>query len=136
VPTRASADGAVATEGAVSLLGTTRTAIELETAVRLSNRHPTRIEVSLAPTWHVVDSGRIWVRNQRGAIEPLVSGGPAVVVPAPSTDSVPARLWLRVEAGRFLDRSFTVPLEYRVRVGSGDEYSVWSFPSLLRIAPE
>ncbi len=135
VPTRPSADGAVATEGAVTLLGATRTAIDLETVMRLPNQPPTRVEVSLAPAWNV-DSGRVWVRNQRGEMEPLVSGGAAGVVPSPSTGGVPARLRLRVEPGRFFDRSLTLPLEYRVRVGSGDEFSVWTFPSLLRVAPE
>jgi hypothetical protein len=136
VPAHARPDGGVASEGGVALLTATPTAVDLETIVRLANRAASRIEVRLAPTWNA-DSGRVWVRNHRGEYEMLSSGGPAVAMDAPSTAiGSPAALRLRVESSRPLGlASLTVPLEYRVTAGAGDEFSVWSFPSLLRIDP-
>lgn len=136
VPPRSGVDRGVASEGAVALLATTSNAVDFETIVSLTTRAPARIEVRLAPTWNA-DAGRLWIRNQRGEFEPLMSGGPAVAVDAPSVETgAPSPLRLRLESNRSHGRSsLTVPLEYRVKVGTGDEFSVWSFPSLLRIDP-
>ena len=135
VPPHEQTDRAVASEGAVTLLARTPNTVDLETIVRLTNRATRRVEVRLAPIWPS-DSGRVWIRNQRGELVPLVSGGPAVVLDAPSVGiGTSSPLRLRVESSRLLERSLIVPLEYRVKVGSGDEFSIWSFPSVLRLAP-
>jgi hypothetical protein len=136
VPPRSGLDRGVASDGAVAFLATTSNAVDFETLVSLTTRAPARIEVRLAPTWNA-DAGRLWIRNQRGDFEPLMSGGPAVAVDAPSAETgAPSPLRLRLESSRWHSRSsLTVPLEYRVKVGTGDEFSVWSFPSLLRIEP-
>lgn len=135
VPPHAQTEPAVASDGGVTVLTRTRNTIDLETIVRLTNRATGRVEVRLAPTWPS-DSGRVWIRNQRGEFEPLVSGGPAVIVDTSGVGiGTSSLLRLRVESSRSLEQSLTVPLEYRVKVGSGDEFSIWSFPSVVRLAP-
>lgn len=132
VPPRPESNDVVPAEGWVALLAVTRNAIDFETSVGLSSRIATRTEVRLAPRWGA-HSGRVWVRNRRGDLEPLTAGGPAVVVDAPNAAS-PLRV--RVEGSRALDASsLTIPLEYRMKVGAGDEFSVWTFSSLVRITP-
>ena len=134
VPRREDSNHALVSEGSVALLAATRNAIDFETSVGLADRAATRIEVRLAPSWNA-DSGRVWIRNHRGQLELLTSDNPAVVLDASSTDirtASPVRL--RVEPNRMLAPSaVTVPLEYRVRVATGDEVSVWTFSSRLRV---
>jgi hypothetical protein len=133
VPPRPESNDLVPAQGSVALLTVTRNAIDFETSVGLSSRIATRMEVRLSPTWGA-ESGRVWVRNRRGDLEPLTAGGPAVVVNAPNAASA---LRLRIEGNRALDASsLTIPLEYRMKVGTGDEFSVWTLSSLLRITPD
>ena len=136
VPSRAPLDRGVAVEGHVALLATESNAVDLETLVSIAHHAVTRIEVRLAPSWNA-DSGRVWVRNGRGELEPLASGGPAVTLDGPNAGTgSTSPLRVRVESTRSMSRSpLMVPLEYRVKVGAGDAFSVWSFPSLLRIDP-
>ena len=135
VPSRAPSDGSVASEGTVALLGATSTTVDLETIVGLADRAAARIEVRLAPAASA-NLGRVWVRRRHGDFAPLLSGGPAVIMDAPVTDTTaPLPLRLRVEPTGSPDEAITIPLEYRVMVGSGDRFSVWSFPSVLRVEP-
>ena len=134
VPPRPSSDVGIATEGKASLVGATPTAIDLEAIVGLVNRPAARIEVRLGPNWNA-DSTRVWVRNRRGEFERLLRDASIVALDAPQ-QLTPARspLHFRVESSQpIVVSALSIPLEYRVTVGSGDEFSVWSFASLLRL---
>ena len=127
-------DASVAREGKASLVSATPTAIDLEMLVGLTNRPATRIEVRLGPTWNE-DSTQVWVRNPQGEFEQLLRNGSIVALDTSQrgrTEQSPLRF--RVESSRPLVVStLAIPVEYRLTVGAGDEFSVWSFSSLLRL---
>jgi len=133
VPPRSSADQGLATEGSVSLVRTSPGGIDLETAVGLVNHRAARIEVRLGPSW-THDSTRVLIQNRRGDFEPLATNGNVIAHDAPAMSATPSPLKVRVESSRPLGNSeLLIPLEYRLTVGSGDEISVWTFPSVLRV---
>lgn len=134
VPPQPPSDGALISEGAASLISARPATIDLETTVGLINRAPARIEVRLGAPWSA-DSTRIWVRNKHGEFERLQPETPVVTLDAPA-DPTAARsvLRLRVQPSSPITTSpLVIPLEYRVTVGSGDTFSVWSFPSRLHV---
>lgn len=124
----------LAREGSFSLLGGTSTELDLETFVGLGNRVVSRIEVRLGEPW-ATDSTRVLVRNYRGQFERLMQHGSVVALDeAQAASSGPSRLRVRVQSDApLVMSSLAIPLEYRLTVGRGDEFSVWSFPSLLRV---
>ena len=134
VPPRPASDAIITTDGRVSLVRATPTAVDLETSVGLPNRRASRIEVRLGANWNA-DSTSIWVRNRRGEFERLLRDAGIVALDAPQQPtSTRSPLHFRIESSRPLEvSSLAVPLEYRVTVGGGDEFSVWSFASLLRV---
>lgn len=137
VPPRLQSEAVVVSKGNVSFLRTTPAAIELETTVGLLDRQVTRIELRLGRTWSA-DSTGVWVQNQRGEFERLLRDESVVTLDAPPTvvrSEGPLRLRMESTPGR-LALPMTIPLEYRLTVGSGDEFSVWSFSSLLRVSAE
>src|SRR5262245_17001686 len=71
VPPRTQSEAAVVSEGNVSFLRTTPTAIELETTVGLLDRPVTRVELRLGSAWSAETTG-VWVQNQRGEFERLL----------------------------------------------------------------
>lgn len=134
VPPRPATDPTITTEGRVSLVGATPTTVDLETSVGSANQPATRIEVRLGANWNA-DSTSIWVRNRRGEFERVLRDT-SIVALDPPRHATGARtpLLFRVESSRpVMVSSLAVPLEYRVTVGSGDEFSVWTFTSLLRM---
>jgi hypothetical protein len=134
VPPHPPSDGAVTSEGTVSLIGASSTAVDLETNVGLVSRSVARIEVRLGPSWSA-ESTSVWVQNPRGQFEQLLHDASVLAVDGP-LDSAAAHsaLRFRVKSGRPGSRaSLVVPIEYRLTVGTGDEFSVWSFPSFLRV---
>ena len=136
VPPRQHSDAAVASEGRVSLIRTTPTVIDLETQVGLANWPAARIEVRLGSTWSA-ESTRIWVQNRHGEFERLLRDASVVALDAPP-DLVGMRSAIRFRVESIAPRSTSptvVPLEYRLKVGGGDQFSVWSFPSVLRVDP-
>src|SRR6476620_4784632 len=137
VPPRVQSEAVVVSEGNVSFLRTTPTAIELEATVGLVDRPVTRLELRLGSAWSA-DSTGVWVQNQRGEFERLLRDESVVTVDAPPTvvrSGAPLRLRVESTPGR-LASPMAIPLEYRLTVGSGDEFSVWSFSSLLRVGAE
>jgi len=137
VPPRMQSEPAVVSEGNVSFLRTTPTAIELETTVGLLDRPVTRVELRLGSTSSAGSTG-VWVQNQRGEFERLLRDESVVTLDAPPTvvrSGAPLRLRVESAPGR-LASPMLIPLEYRLTVGSGDEFSVWSFSSLLRVGVE
>lgn len=134
VPPRTTFDPSFTSEGSVSLLGATPHAIDLEAIVGVANRPAARIEVRLAAGWDA-DSTQVWVQNRRGEFERLLREASIVAIDGPLHLAVPrSSLHFRVESSRPLAVSaLAIPLEYRLTIGGGDEFSVWSFPSLLRV---
>jgi len=134
VPPRASpvAGGAV-TDGSVTVLGRTSTAVDLETMVGLGDHLTSRIEVRLGAAW-TTDSARVWVRSRNGTFEQLLSNTMIVALDAPLARSVVrSPLHFRVESARPLALpSLSIPVEYRLTVGTGDEIAVWTFPTVIR----
>ena len=134
VPPRVTSDGAVPSEGMISLIGATPTVIDLEAIVGLANRPAARIEVRLA-AGRDTDSTRVWVQNRRGEFERLLRDASIVAIDGPRQLAAPrSSLRFRVESSRPLAvSSLAIPVEYRLTIGGGDAFSVWSFPSLLRV---
>jgi len=136
VPPRSFEEQGLTTEGSVSLVRTSSDAIDLETAVGLVNRPAARVEVRLGPTW-TQDSARVMIQNQRGEFELLASSANVIAQDGPTVSATTlSPLKFRVESRRPLDGSgLLIPLEYRLTVGRGDEFSVWTFPSVVRVGP-
>ena len=135
VPPRSLADRGLATEGSVSLVKTSPDAIDLETAVGLINRPAARVEVRLGRAW-AQDSARVLIENRRGEYERLATYENVVAFDGPPSAMAPSMLKVRVESSQPLGGSeLLIPLEYRLTVGSGDTFSVWTFPSVLRVDP-
>jgi hypothetical protein len=94
----------------------------------------TRVDVRLAPEWSG-DAARVWVRNSDGEFERLGAGTSVVAVDAlPGTPASPSSVRFRIEADSPLpSAALIVPVEYRLRVGSGEHAAVWTVQSLLRV---
>jgi hypothetical protein len=136
VPPHSLEDQGLTTEASVSIVRTSPNAIDLETAVGLLNRPAARVEVRLGSAW-TQDSARVLIENRRGEFELLASGANVIAHDEPTLSTTTlSPLKVRVESSRPLGASeLLIPLEYRLTVGSGDEFSVWTFPSVLRVAP-
>lgn len=137
VPPRPQSEAGVVSEGNVSLLRTAVNAIDLETTVGLIDRPVTRVELRLGAAWSA-ESTDVWVQNSLGEFERLVRDDSIVALDARAmADRSSAPLRLRVESrAQRLASPMAIPLEYRLTVGSGDQFSVWSFSSLLRVGTE
>jgi hypothetical protein len=97
----------------------------------------TRVELRLGAAWSA-ESTDVWVQNQRGEFERLLNDAGVVAIDAPPTVvQSRALLRFRVESTpRRLASPMTIPLEYRLTVGDGDRFSVWSVSSSLRVGAE
>jgi hypothetical protein len=133
VPPLAPPVGGVVTDGSATVLGRTSTAVDLETMVGLGDHLTSRIEVRLGAAW-TTDSARVWVRSRNGTFEQLLSNTMIVALDAPLARSVVrSPLHFRVESARPLALpSLSIPVEYRLTVGTGDEIAVWTFPTVIR----
>ena len=133
VPPHAPPVGGMITDGSTTVIGRTSSAVDLETMVGLGDRAASRIEVRLGAAWNP-DSARVWVRDRAGTFAQLMRDAMIVAFDAPLARSVPASpLHFRVESARpAMLSSLTIPVEYRLTVGAGDEIAVWSFPTLIR----
>jgi hypothetical protein len=136
VPPPATSDVGVF-EDSVWSTRSTPTAIDLETTVGLLDRQVTRVELRLGAAWSS-ESTSVWVRNQHGRFERLVSDANVVAI-----DTPPGLVRSRVPLSFHVESTprrpgapMTIPLEYRLTVGDGDRFSVWSFPSLLRVGDD
>jgi hypothetical protein len=101
--------------------------------IALANRKTTRVEVRLGSTWRA-ESTSILVRDQHGNLTRLLREANVVAFDAPDGRAmIETPLHFRIESTTPLaTMSLAVPLEYRLTVGRGDEFSVWTFASLLR----
>lgn len=130
VPPRALSE--LATVEHATLFGGNDTARDVHAVIGVANRQPSRIEVRLGADWSDA-STRVFVRNRAGEFELLASTTPivAATTPAASTNGR-SRLQFRLESERPMAAGMSIPVEYRVTIGEGDEIAVWTFPSLLQ----
>jgi hypothetical protein len=121
----------------VSLIGATPTAVDLEATVDVMGRSATRLEVRLGGASRT-DSTGVLVKNSRGEFERLSSETSVVAIDAmPQLVGSTNVIRFRVESARpYRALPPAIPLEYRLTVGRGDEFSVWSFSSLLPFGTE
>lgn len=134
VPPPTSLGPALTSEDPASVVSATPNGIDLEMNVGLANRQPARIEVRLGAGW-AVGPTQVWVRNTQGEFEPLQPNASVVAVDSPPLDPTQTRstLFFRVRSpAPRTAASLAIPVEYRLTVGGGDTFSVWSFSSLLR----
>jgi hypothetical protein len=136
VPPHARPEIALVVDSLVAVVQRSSTGIDVETTVGLGNRAASRIEIRLGAPG-IADSARIWVQNQYGAFEPLVRSASIVAFDTPPLLASPrSAVRFRIESTEpSLVASMTIPVEYRLTVGTGDEIAVWSFPAVLRFDP-
>ena len=109
------------------------TAIDLETSITMGDRVPTRVEVSLGRDW-ASDATRVWVKNARGEMVRLATHDRVLAFDQAVGAAVSPSVRFHVESDRpFATPAFDVPVEYRVRIGTGDAVSTWTFASSLRV---
>ena len=101
------------------------------------DRSATRLEVRLGSAWSG-DSTGVLVKNARGEFERLSRQTSVVAIDAmPQSIGLANAIRFRLESAwphRALPPA--IPLEYRLTVGRGDEFSVWSFSSLVQVGAE
>jgi hypothetical protein len=101
------------------------------------DRSATRLEVRLGSAWRE-DSIGVLVENARGEFEQLSRETSVVAIDAmPQSIGLTHAIRFRLESAwphRPLPRA--IPLDYRLTVGRGDEFSVWSFSSLVQVGAE
>jgi hypothetical protein len=133
VPPRESAEPLAAVEP-LSIVHRSANALDVEAAVGIRGRSATRVEVSLGGEWRA-DAAQVWVRNTRGDLERLDNHARVIALDQPAGGAVGATtVRLLVEPGGLLPgATLAVPLQYRVRVGSGETAATWTFTSVLRL---
>jgi len=135
VPPRGVSERGGTSGGAVSLIRRTATAVDFETMVGLGHQPASRIEVRLGQSWSAA-STRVLIRDERGEYQQL--GRDVDVVARDPSAQRAGTTWspirFRVESSAPLDSaSLVIPVEYRLTVGRGDEFSVWRVSSVLRL---
>ena len=121
----------------LSIVGASSTTTDLETTVDAIDPSASRLEVRLGGAWSA-DSTGVLVRNSRGEFERLSRGSSVVAIDAMAKVAAsPNAIRFRVEsADPRRAPPPAIPLEYRLTVGRGDEFSVWTFSSLLQVGAE
>ena len=115
------------------VLRRTDSMLDVETVVGIANRPASRIEIRLGAGWSA-RFARVLVQNRSGEFEALTAdaGIAAAVVPGGGGDTH-SRLKLRIESEQPMETAISVPVEYRVTIGEGDQVAVWAFPARLEI---
>ena len=137
VPPRPLSNVAGFSDASVSIVGASSTTIDLETTVDVIDPSASRLEVRLGGAWRA-DSTGVLVRNSRGQFERLSRESSVVAIDAmPKATASSNAIRFRVEsADPRRAPPPAIPLEYRLTVGRGDEFSVWTFSSLLQAGAE
>jgi hypothetical protein len=132
VPPRSNDLSGIAIDRHATLISRSASMIDLEKMVGLVDRPTSRVEVRRGAGWSV-DAPRVWVRNQRGEFEPLDADASVVAVDAPaSLARAQSTVRFRVDANHAEPTRISVPVEYRITVGEGDQIAVWRFTSMIR----
>src|SRR5687767_15451354 len=135
VPPRPASGPVVATQPVkpVSVVRVGAHAVDLETSIMMGDRVPSRVEVSRRRAWPS-DAKRVWVRNTRGELERLATHDRVIAFDLSAGSAALPAVRFHVESdGPFATAAFDVPVEYRVRLGTGDAVSTWTFESSLRV---
>jgi hypothetical protein len=115
-----------------TLLGSGDATRDVQAVIGIANRPASRIEVRLGADW-ASTSARVLVQNRAGEFEPLASATRTVVATLPATAvGARSRLRFRLESEP-LAAIVSIPIEYRVTVGEGDQIAIWTFPSVLQV---
>lgn len=116
-----------------TLHGSGDAARDVQSVIGIANRPASRIEVRLGADW-ASTSARVLVQNRAGDFEPLASATRTVAATVPaSAVGARSRLRFRLESERPLAAIVSIPIEYRVTVGEGDQIAIWTFPSVLQV---
>jgi hypothetical protein len=109
----------------------TASSIDIETMVGIAGRPASRIEVRRGTGWSP-DMPRVLVQNRAGEFETLAGERPvALLIPVAARPDARSRLTFRVEADTTAAQRVSVPVEYRITVGDGDQIAVWTVPAVL-----
>jgi hypothetical protein len=109
----------------------TASSIDIETMVGVAGRPASRIEVRRGTAWSP-DMPRVLVQNRAGEFETLGGEHPvALLAPIATQPDARSRLTFRVEADTTTAQRVSVPVEYRITVGDGDQIAVWTVPAVL-----
>ena len=116
-----------------TLLGSGDATRDVQAVIGIANRPASRIEVRLGAD-SASTSARVLVQNRAGEFEPLASATRTVVATLPATAvGARSRLRFRLESERPLAAIVSIPIEYRVTIGEGDQIAIWTFPSVLQV---
>jgi hypothetical protein len=116
-----------------TLHGSGDAARDVQAVIGIANRPASRIEVRLGADW-ASTSARVLVQNRAGDFEPLASATRTVAATVPaSAVGARSRLRFRLESERPLATIVSIPIEYRVTIGEGDQIAIWTFPSVLQV---
>jgi hypothetical protein len=75
---------------------------------------------------------RVLVQNRAGEFETLGGDHPvALFVPVATRSDARSRLTFRVETDTTIAQRVSVPVEYRITVGDGDQIAIWTVPAVL-----
>ena len=133
VPPRPDATLPIVAAQPVNVVRMGANAIDLETSIVMGDRVPSRVEVSLG-RGRPADATRVWVRNVRGELERLGTDDRIVAFDQAVGAAALPSVRFHVESDQpFVAPAFDLPVEYRVRIGTGDAVSTWTFASSLRI---
>jgi hypothetical protein len=116
-----------------AVLHRTSSTLDLEAIIGVGHHPVSRIEVRLGAA-SVTDSTRVLVQSRSGEFQRLASDVPVTAAVAPvARDDARSRLRFRIESQQRPTSLVSVPIEYRVTVGEGDQVAVWTFPAFLEI---
>ena len=133
VPPRLDATVPIVAAQPVSIVRVGANAIDLETSLVMRDRVPSRVEVSLGRGWPG-GATRVWVRNVHGDLERLATHHRIIAFDQAAGAAALPSVRFHVESDQpFATPAFDLPIEYRVRIGTGDTVSTWTFASSLRI---
>lgn len=119
------------TDGGTRLVRRTTAAVDVDALLGAVDRLVSRIEVRLGAGWSA-DSGRVLVRDRAGEFQELDRD--TTVVAGDAAVAGTSAIRFRIEPTRAMSASrLAVPVEYRLTLGSGDQFAVWSFSSLVRL---
>lgn len=131
VPGRAHVPDSLSTGTDVTVVRRSATAADIETQVGVGERLTSRVEVRLGTGW-ASDSARVWIRNSTGVFERLVADTRVIALDAPRVAPSRTAVTFRIESDGPLP-PLVVPLEYRLKIGVGDQAATWSFESHVRL---
>jgi hypothetical protein len=133
VPARPPSLDAFATPTELTVVRRSPTVAELTPLVGLGARVASRVEVRLG-SGATGDSLRVWVRTTSGVLERLTDLTSVVAVDVPAARAAARHaVTFVIESDRQIaTEALALPLLYRLRTGSGEATTTWSYAAYLR----